>query len=425
MGEGLSVNKSWTVQVPTSGRTVSQNLWQYSIFPNATAPSIMYPCDGLSNYNDKALMGFDFDTTNFLDTSTNMIYQLMPMMKQWLAQQAQIYQKTMENISGNTTINIKKTAQDDINGEIDGKSAIKEDAINQTINKMASDPKTADRMNREITFTDKDGKEQKTTLLRRLIALSKEYQENPDRPEIVEISQENYELLWDIAGKYAETGELSREDYAKLIEIATNPGGLGAHGKVDPEKGSKGTRPAKNQAVLDAAEAGSPNNYKQLADDAAKAMYRLGTDTELLDKVKLQTNKNNVVEISNYFYEAHGENEGENIIDAIFADCQSWGKGNHWYTDDDPKPYVTRFSNALIERTEDLIKNNPNMNDEDVKALKQACAELKTSIDDKNIKKGSILTGNISSECAKGISQKYQALLDKLTKMEKSIYSED
>lgn len=185
-----------------------------------------------------------------------------------------------------------------------------------------------------------------------------------------------------------------------------------------------GLRPEKNQAVLDAALAGAPDNYESLATEFKEALYCWGTDTDKLNNVKSKIDKNNVVEFSKYFHERYGEDYGENVLDAIFADCDSWGRGNHWYTDDDPKPYVSKLSNSLIERTEDLIKNNPKMNDEDKKALQNACTTLADSIKDENIKYPWWST-DMSSDCAKGISSNYQDLLDKLTKMEKSIYGED
>lgn len=434
MGEGLSVNKSWTIQVPNSGRTVSQNLWQYSIFPMATAPSVMYPCDGLSNMNDMQLMNFDFNTSNFLDSSTNMIYQLMPMMKQWMAQQAELYQKTMEGISGSTKIKIKTPEDETVrkDGSIDGTKVIKETEINKTITKMATDPTVADRINKEITYKDKDGKEQKTTLLRRLIELSKEYQENPDNPEIIQISKENYELLWDIAGKYSKTGELSRSDYAQLVEIAKNPGGPGAYkadkGGNDDKK--TGERPAKNQAVLDAAEAGSPDNYKDLALDIKKSLYGLGTDTDMLNLVNDKINQYNVLEITSEFNKKYGRYKNENIIDAIFDDCSGWGCGNFWHNQGDAEPYVNQLSDSLIKRAENIIKNNKSLNEKDIEALKAACKKLQNVKNDDNIEYLKSVSWdnekeNMTPESRKAISSAYQDLFKQLEKVEEEIYKNE
>lgn len=447
MGEGLSVNKSWTIQVPNSGRTVSQNLWQYSIFPMATAPSVMYPCDGLSNMNDMQLMNFDFNTSNFLDSSTNMIYQLMPMMKQWMAQQAELYQKTMEGISGSTKIKIKTPEDDTVkkDGSIDGTKVIKETEINKTLTKMAADPTVADRMNKEITYKDKDGKDQKTTLLRRLIELSKEYQENPDNPEIIQISKENYELLWDIAGKYAKTGELSRSDYAKLVDIAKDPGGPGAY-KADKggEESKKGERPAKNQAVLDAAEAGSPDNYKAIANEYVDALYEAnGTDTAKLFENNVKIDKNNVLEVYNAFAKTgKAQQYQESLVDAIFDDCDGWGNGysDNWdvvfskdyligpvynylrrgkferpNASDDAKPHIENLNEKLLERAKNFAKNN-----------KEIAKEYGwIVVDDKGNEKLNLPETLIDKTTRATTSQNFAEFVKKLTNAEKEAYDKE
>lgn len=427
MGDGLSIGKTWTVQVPDSvGRTVSQNLWQYSLFPMATSPSVMYPCDGLSNLNDAALMKFDFDTTNFLDTSTKMFYQLMPMVKQWMAQQAEIYQKTMQSISGNTNINIKKAPEAEDPAKIDGKKEIKEEEINATINKMATDPKTAARMNRKVTYTDKNGKEiTDKTLLQRLIQLSKEYQENPDKPETIEISKENYELLWDIAGKYAKTGELSREDYAKLIEIATNPGGPGAYKKdKEDDKEKTGVRPEKYQAVLDNTEA--MNYYKKLSAAYKEALYNGDATEETLAELTKDTNKYNILEVYKDFNKNYGSLEDENLIDAIFDDTTRWGK-TRW-TDrllsDDAKPSITSLSDALIARTNDVIKNNPKLAKEDVDALKAKIEALQNALNGVEYKSFGWSYKTPTNNSTKAISTSFKALADALDAVETNVYGE-
>lgn len=427
MGDGLSIGKTWTVQVPNTGRTISQNNWQYSLFPMATAPSVMYPCDSLSNYNDAQLMNFDFNTSCFLDSSVNMFYQLMPMMKQWMAQQAEIYQKTMESISANTKINIKKVTPNDDPEEIDGKKEIKETEINSTLNKMATDPKTAERMNRKITYTDKDGKEIKDkTLLQRLIELSKQYQENPDKPEIIEISKENYELLWDIAGKFAKTGELSREDYAKLIEIATNPGGPGAYKKADEhdDKESK-TRPEKYQAVLDNTEA--MNYYKKLSAAYKEALYNGDATEETLAELTKDTNKYNILEVYKDFNKYYGRLEDENLIDAIFDDTTRWGK-TRWTDEllsDDAKPSITTLSEALIARTNDVIKNNPKLAKEDVDALKAKIQSLQNALNGVQFKGFGWSCQSPTSESKKAISTNFNELADALDKIETNVYGEN
>lgn len=433
MADSLSVNarKAWTVNVPTPS-VVASNLYQYDLFPTGTSRAVMYPQDSLGVMNDSMLYNFDCDASNLLNGSASLFNQVMPLLQKWQAQQAALYQKMMMAISGgtNTNINVTDTTNITNNGgkkQIDGKKVISETEVSTTLqNKIMSDPTWSKIFtSNDFEYTDKDGKKQTTSLLRRLIGLCDDYMKNLKDPEL---STENYEKIWDIAGRYAKTGKLSREDYATLVQIAQNPGGPGAYkadGQDSNNQNTTGVRPEKYQAVLNAAEAELPNNYKQLAEEFKSALYIPGTDTEKLNYVKVNLDKYNVVEFSEYFHSRYGEDNGENVIDAIFDDCYSWGEGNHWYTDDDPKPYVTKLSNALIERTQDLIKNNPNMNEDDKKVLQNAVSELENSIKDENITKGKFLTMNISDESEKDISSKYQDLLTKLTKMEKSIYGED
>lgn len=420
MSDNMNVNNQvWTIRVPNNtSRIVNQNLWQYDMFG-------AYPNDFLAAGNDTALFKFDNTASLFLDETARLSSFVGPLLKMIEAQNAQWAQIAAMNVSkGNPSINIvkKTTESEDDKKDIDGTKEIKEQQIESTLQRMGQlDSRVG---NKKIEYIDpKTGEKKEIELLKRLIQLSKDYQDNPDNPEKVEISDENYELLWDIAGRYAKSeGDLSRADYLKLIEIAKNPGGPGAYREIK-DVSKAGRRPEKNQAVLNAAEAGAPDNYESLATEFKEALYCWGTDTDKLNNVKSKIDKNNVVEFSNYFHERYGEDNGENAIDAIFDDCYAWGLGNHWYTDDDPKPYVTKLSNSLIERTEDLIKNNPKMNEDDKKALQKACSTLADSIKDENITKN--LLKNISDDSAKNISNNYQDLLNKLTKMEKSIYGED
>lgn len=365
MGEGLSIGKTWTVNVPAdSTRTVSPNLWQYSLFPMGTTPTIMYPSDGLSNFNDSQLMNFDYNVSSLMDTSANMFYQIMPMMKQWMAQQAEMYQKIMASLHSNTNVTVTDSANKD-NTEIDGTKVIKENQIEKVITKISTDPNNSDRFNKEITITNKDGKEEKTTLLRRLIELSKQYQ---DDPTTAEISDGNYELLWDIAGKYAKTGELSTSEYKTLLEIAKNPGGPGAYVKSSEEnkdKENKGTRPAKNKSVLDAAEAGSPDNYKSLAKEYVAALYKAwGTDEDKLYDLTNEKHMNeyNVLEVYNEFAQlGEARKYGETLTDAIFADCAGWGGGEAFLGlgNNDAKPHITAIDKAFVSRAKHFAQNNP------------------------------------------------------------------
>ncbi len=437
MGDGLNIGTTWTVNVPAnSGRTVSPNLWQYSLFPMGTTPSIMYPSDGLSNFNDSQLMNFDYGVSSLMDTSTNLYMQIMPMMKQWMAQQAEMYKKIMENLHSNTNVTVNNSNNDD-NSKIDGTKIIKESQINNVLNKIATDPANKDRFNKEITITNKDGKEEKTTLLRRLIDLSKQYQ---DDPTTAEISEENYKLLWDIAGKYAKTGELSTEDYGKLLEIAKNPGGPGAHveDEEDKESENKAERPAKNKEVLAAAEAGSPDNYKSLAKEYVKALYEAwGTDTDTLYELSSEKHMNeyNVLEVYNEFAQlGEARKYNETLVDAIFADCEGWGSGEAFWGlgSNDAKPHIEAIDKAFVARAKHFAQNNP-----EVAAKYGFLTEVANPTDEQkenlievggkyyDPKKVNVPSTLIDAKERKVTSDNIKAFAERLTKAEKEAYGEE
>lgn len=435
MSDGLNIGKTWTVNVPAgSTRTVSPNLWQYSLFPYSTSPSIMYPSDGLSVMNDTQLFNFDYGVTSFMDTSANMFYQFMPMMKQWMAQQAEMYQKIMTNLHSNTNINVTNPENDD-ETKIDGTKAIDKEKIETVLNKIAKNPNHKDNFNKEITFTNKDGNEEKTTLLRRLIDLSKQY---IDDKSTAEISEENFEILWDIAGKYAKTGKLSSSDYDKLVEIAQKPGGPGAYVKpADDKKKDKnektGVRPEKNKEVLNS------NEYTTIAENFKKALYHWGTTRELLYSSSRKLNEYNILEVYNEFYESYGIEEGENLVDAIFDDCDGWGTGerNTWLgtrfgSTNDAQPHIERIDKALIARAERFAQNNP-----EVAAKYGYLKEVEKPTDEQ--KKGLIEVGGkyydpeqlniasslIDSSTRETTSSNIQNFVEKLAKAEKEAYKED
>ncbi len=438
MGEGLSIGKTWTVNVPASStRTVSPNLWQYSLFPTGTTPSVMYPSDGLSNFNDSQLMNFDYGVSSLMDTSTRLYAQVMPMMKLWMAQQAEMYQKIMSSLHSNTNVTVNNSNNND-NTEIDGTTVIKEKEIANVLNKIANNPDYKNRFNKEITITNKDGKEEKTTLLRRLIDLSKQYQ---DDPTTAEISEDNYKLLWDIAGKYAKTGELSTEDYGKLLEIAKNPGGPGAYTEPEEENDeneNKGVRPAKNQEVLAAAEAGSPDNYKSLAKEYVKALYEAwGTDVPKLYDLTNEKHMNeyNVLEVYNEFGQlGEARKYGETLVDAIFADCAGWGGGEAFWGlgSNDAKPHITAIDKAFVTRAEHFAQNNPevaakygflhevlNPSDEQKKGLIEVGGKY---YDPKKVNVPATLIDNKQRNVT---SENIKAFAERLTKAEKEAYGEE
>ena len=374
MTDSLNIGKTWTVTVPAgSGRTIGQNMWQYSIFPMSTAPSIMYPSDKLSSMNDAQLMNFDFGTTQFLDSSTNIMYQVMPMMKQWMAQQAEMYQKIMENLHSSSKVTVENPDKKD---NIDGTKVIKESQINSVLNKIAADPANKDRFNGEITITNKDGKEEKTTLLRRLIQLSKEYQEAPDTAEI---SEENYKLLWDIAGKYAKTGELSTDDYKTLLEIAKNPGGPGAYKKPEEKPETKAT-PMTDIANYKKTDVEYKNAVTNIAANYKQALFGLGTEYGPLQSATDSITADNIIEVYDEFNRKYGVNEGETLIESIYNDFDDWT--NSWYGITGSASTFTAIHDKLAERAQNHIEKYGDKDDSLKKALASFNAQFESINDD-------------------------------------------
>lgn len=374
MTDSLNIGKTWTVTVPAgSGRTIGQNMWQYSVFPMSTAPSIMYPSDKLSSMNDAQLMNFDFGTTQFLDSSTNIMYQVMPMMKQWMAQQAELYQKIMENLHSSSKVTVENSDNKD---NVDGTKVIKESQINSVLNKIAADPANKDRFNGEITITNKDGKEEKTTLLRRLIQLSKEYQEAPDTAEI---SEENYKLLWDIAGKYAKTGELSTDDYKTLLEIAKNPGGPGAYKKPEEKPKTKAT-PMTDIANYKKTDVEYKNQVTNIAADYKNALFGWGTKYAPLQSATDSITADNIIEVYDEFNRKYGVNEGETLIESIYNDFDDWT--NSWYGIKGSASTFTAIHDKLAERAQNHIEKYGDKDDSLKKALASFNAQFESINDD-------------------------------------------
>lgn len=374
MTDSLNIGKTWTVTVPAgSGRTIGQNMWQYSVFPMSTAPSIMYPSDKLSSMNDAQLMNFDFGTTQFLDASTNIMYQVMPMMKQWMAQQAELYQKIMENLHSSSKVTVENPDNKD---NIDGTKVITKDQINSILNKIAADPANKDRFNGEITITNKDGKEEKTTLLRRLIQLSKEYQEAPDTAEI---SEENYKLLWDIAGKYDETGELSTSDYKVLLEIAKNPGGPGAYKKPEEKPETKAT-PMTDIANYKKTDVEYKNQVTNIAADYKNALFSWGTKDGPLQSATDSITADNIVEVYDKFNRKYGVDEGETLIESIYNDFDDWT--NSWYGIKGSASTFTAIHDKLAERAQNHIEKYGDKDGNLKKALASFNAQFESINDD-------------------------------------------
>ncbi len=330
--------------------TAGLNPWSYSLFPGVANSNVIYPSDSASVWNDANLFRFDSDSNRLLNGSTALCQQMIPAMNDWYAKVAETFQKIMMSIqSGNSTVNINNN-----NTNIDPSTGkLKEGQIIKELNKMGAGASTKDRMAAEVTFKDKDGNEKKTTLLRRLISLTKEYQEHPDTAEL---SKENYDKIWDIAGKYAKTGELSTEDYKTLLEIAKNPGASRSEESSESEESSAATETSftDEQNAKKQGETGAV--FKQGVDAAVdgykNGLIGWGTDYTQLDAGQAALNSDNVIEVWDQYYKQVGVNQGETLVDSLYNDFDDWTDGV--FTTGGASRF-TAIADALVERANSLL----------------------------------------------------------------------
>lgn len=408
MADSLSVNnnKSWKVHVPQY-QSVS-NPWAYSLF-NAS-PTVMHPETNDSAYWDKQRFNFGGDATSYLNNSAALNEQLMPQLQAWQAGIAKQFQEIMMKIQGGNGANgangVNIDANEATSANNAGTNRLKEGKIISTLNKMGADSSIKDRFNKEITIKDKDGNEQKTTLLRRLIELTKEYQESPDD---CELSTGNYRLIWDIAGKYAETGELTTEDYKILLDIAKTPGGEKADEK-DNKKDEVKEKPH--------AEKRTSEKITSLIDDFVKGIENggyWGTDKgKIANALDPNTgiSKDNILEVLDGYKKTirNHPNEKQDLISGILDDFGGWGDGDAtWWSlgmsSDDAKPRLEAIREALVNRAKAFVKEHG---------------------EDKGITKEDIENFNLpESRNDDAIKTMFNDFIAKLTEAESSVYGED
>lgn len=360
---------------------MGMNPWAYSLFPGVTGSNVTYPSDSASIWNDKQLFNFDSDANRLLNGSTALCQQMIPAMEQWQANIAKTFQEIMMNLQkNNTTINVNG------NKNVDSSGKLKEGQVINELNKMGTGASTKDRMGVEVTFKDKDGKEQKTTLLRRVISLMNDYRLNPDKAEL---TKENYEKIWSIADTYAKTGDLSTDDYKALLEIAKNPGASAADSKKEEDK--KPETPAKDEA--DAKKTGESGVVFQQGVDAAVDGYKngligWGTKQEKLDAAESALKADNVVEVYDQYNNQVGVNQGETLIQSLYNDFDDWTDGV--FTTGSANRF-TKIQKKLAERANLLIEKHgekSGLTEADVEAFK---ADFGTINDDNYDSKGEFL----------------------------------
>ena len=412
MVNGINFNgqNNWVLNTNTVRyNAVPTSLWSYDL-------SCMAPQDSLGTLNDIGLFNFDIGVNNLVNQTAALNANILPYLTAFQANISAQNQQIMSLLSRPATPNMflspfNNAVNNTVNNNTTTTTTTYKDKIDESdvatyIGKLGNDPKWKDALGAKIKLAD--GTE--TTILQRLVDLCHDYLTNEDP----ELSAEEFAQIQEIAGKYGKTGKISREEFLTLKKIVEAHTGK----KADPNgaDGDKIARPDKYQAVLDNAEAGSPNNYKQLSNYFKDILYNGDATEDSLNEGTKLMDKYNVLNVVQHFKNEYGHLEEENIIDAIFADTSRWGNvtGLNWMTDD-AKPSVTRISELLIDRTNDIIEKNPQMSEEDKNALKAKSAALSNALAN---------TTSHSDSNKKAISAAFQDLADSLEKVENSIYGE-
>lgn len=334
------------VQFYNTNGVLPQYCWPYDMMGAASyvSPSILSPNDSMGALNDTMLFNNNAGVDRLVNDSTFMYQNSMPMMQNFMATMAKHWQEMMLNMSKmKPGTNVSSTNSSDNSSSASGSGKLGEDKIISTLEKMGAGDAVSDRVNQKITVNGKD-----TTILRRLIELCDGYRKDPENAEI---SKDNYEKVWEIAGKYAKNGTISSEDFAILKKIALNP--KAKDKDEEEEKPTVARRPVGNIREI----ANKTTGIEQIADDFFEAMDGCGTDKPLMRKASKNVTKDNVLEVVDAYNKQNKYKDGLTLVEKIFDDMDDWGSQTYWLTDDAAKPFVTDLSSALVDRTKQLIKN--------------------------------------------------------------------
>lgn len=431
--QGLSMN---TI-LPTS------DMWQYSMLPFSIAPSVAYPQDSLSSLNDQKLFKFNCYADNMLKQTTLTNQFVDSWAQQFNARLTQWYQNMMNNLAFNTKVtglpgvgcscncgNAGQTGSvtgtGSSNGVIPEKKELDNNLVWQIMQRLGNIDTYGEKFRESVTLKDKT----KSTYVDRLVQLCKDYVTDNE----LGLTDSEFATCKEAAKKILESGKIDQSDYKALKAIVENH--LGKKEKAEGEDdgnddGNKEdkqvVRPDKYLQAYADAEAGNPNNYKALSEEFYQMLYNSDATEHDMTRVTKHIKKWNVLNVAKDFKDNYGALEDENIIDAIFADTSRWGSED-WYIDsknDDAKPSVTKFSEALIARAKDIIERNPSMDKDTKKELESMYKKLDAHIKEKDVNEYSFWKSvDIKSEFKQNVSESFQALADKLQEVENDIYGE-
>lgn len=365
-------------------RTIGPNTWQYDMFGanGGVSPSIMSPNDRAGAYNDMQLFNFSCDANSMLNNSAFLAQQSIPLLQNLNATLAAAWQKMIESISKGGNVQTNITSNINNNNNANNNKKIGEDQIISTLEKMGAGDAVSDRVNQEITIKDKDGKETKTTILRRLISLCDEYRKDPKNAEL---SKENYEKIWEIANTYAKTGTISSDEFATLKEIALNPGGK----KEDTEDPETEETPLSDIAKAKETDEAYKSEVLNTATEFKDALFGWGTKYDHLDTAVNSINEDNIIEVYDKYNKKYGINEGETLIDSIYNDFDDWT--NSWYGITGSASTFTAIHDVIAKRASNHIAKYGDEGDKLQKALDNFNSRFEAINDDNyDSKKGEL-----------------------------------
>lgn len=380
---------------------VNRNTWQWDM-------TASYPNDILGGLNDINIFQSNAQVASLVDSTASMEMNLLPMVQNFQAQMAQMWQLMMTNMqSGNFNIDWTKildpskkpsTTTTTTTGNAE---KIAESKIVSTLERMGIGDAVSERMNKEITVKDKDGKEVKTTVLKRLLELCNEYRKDPENAQL---SKENYEKIWQIVSNYDKNGDISTDEFKTLLAIAKNP-------TSEKQEDKKIETP-----LTDIVNKKEEPQYKKEVQDAAeyfeKALYGWGTDYDQLRDALNACNADNIVEVYEKFYSAHGINKGETLIEAIYDDFDDWTDSD-WGITGSANVFET-ISNKLVTRAEKHIETYGDTED---KSLRKAIDKFSSAF-------AGINDDNYDDKAAE-LKQMFAEMVDAINKAEANKLAEE
>ena len=418
-GIGINGNNNYWIPDSTFVGTSSMptSLWSYDF-------SAMSPQDSLGTWNDSGLFNFDWATNNLVNQVAVWNAKWMPVLSNYMANMSALYQNSMMNLSANTNVNFNpfgpvNSANSNVNvnssnndGKISYANKIEESDVSSFVGKLGMDPKWKAAFSEEITLDDGT----KMTILQRLVDLCNDYLTNEDP----ELSDEEFKTIQEIAGKYAKTGKITRDDFLTLKRIVMNHLSDKVEDESDTQDDTDKAHIRPEQNVIERANAA--NGYQKTAHNYFEAMDGAGTDKKELNNATRATNKYNVVETIQTFNEENAlEGDGLTLAEKIFDECNNWNTGNNhglWSTngwgDDDAKPYIEKITDSLIERTNDFIKAG--------KCSKETAEELKNAVINLENTFNSVDKGDLSKGTKEAVASAVDSLFEKLHSAEQAAY---